>query len=64
MGDIVLVVDLDCARNLWPMGRIVDVHPSDDGLVRKVSVKVTSSNVPLSRSVAKLVLLMNSTLES
>ena len=56
VDDIVLLVDVDCARNRWPMGRIVEVHPSDD--VRKVSVKVSTSDVPLSRSVAKVVLLM------
>ena len=58
VDDIVMVVDLDCTRNRWPMGRIVEVHPGDDGLVRKVNVKVSTSDVPLSRSVAKIVLLM------
>ena len=43
VGDIVLVADLDVKRNRWPMGRIAEVKPSADGLVRKVGVKVASS---------------------
>jgi hypothetical protein len=58
VDDIVLVVEAGTPRNQWPMGRIVEVYPSADGLVRKVDVKVSSSVVPLSRSVAKLVVLM------
>ena len=48
VGDIVLLVDDDVKRNKWPMGRIVDTFPGDDGLVRKVDVKTSSSDVPLS----------------
>ena len=63
VDDIVLVADLDCPRNQWPLGRIVEIYPSNDGLVRKVSVKVASSQEPLSRPVAKLVLLLKSSIE-
>ena len=58
VGDIVLITDPDVKRNQWPMGRIVEVFPGKDGLVRKVSVKASGSANILSRSVAKLVLLM------
>ena len=58
VGDIVLIKDPDVKRNQWPMGRIVGVFPGKDGLVRKVSVKASGSTNILSRSVAKLVLLM------
>ena len=58
VDDIVLVTDLDAKCCQWPMGRIVEVHPSDDGIVRKVSVKVNSSDTPLLRPINKLVLLM------
>ena len=58
VGDIVLLVDDDVKRNMWPMGRIVEVFPGDDGLVRKVNVRTATSTVPLSRSVVKVVLLL------
>ena len=58
VGDIVLVVDPDCPRNQWPMGRIVEAIPSDDGMVRKVAVKAANTDVPLLRPVAKIVLLL------
>ena len=63
VDDVVLVADMDCHRSQWPLGRIVDVFPSDDGLVRKVSVKVASSETPLSRPVTRLVLLLRHPIE-
>ena len=60
VGDVVLVIESDCPRNQWSMGRIVEATPSDDGMVRKVSIKVPGSDVPLSRPVAKTVLLLKS----
>ena len=53
-----LLVDEDVKRNKWPMGRIVNVSPGDDGLVRKIDLKTSSSDVPLSRPVTKVVLLL------
>ena len=43
VSDVVLLVDesLPCCQ--WPLGRVVTVHPSSDGLVRKVTVKTASS---------------------
>ncbi len=58
VGDVVLLVDEDVKRNKWPMGRIREVFPSEDGLVRTVSVKVSGSDMLLSRPVAKVVLLL------
>ena len=58
VGDVVLLVDEDAKRCKWPMGRVVEVFPGDDGLVRKLSVKTSTSSAPLSRSVAKVVLLL------
>ena len=57
INDIVLVKDPDVVRNKWPLGRVTSVIPSDDGLVRKVYVKTTSSAEPLLRPVTKLVVL-------
>ena len=34
VGDIVLIMDHESARNKWPLGRICDVTQGDDGLVR------------------------------
>ena len=63
VDDVVLVADLDCPCNQWPLGRIVKAQPSDDGLVRKVSVKLANSDAPLSCPVAKLVLLLKNSIE-
>ena len=64
VGDIVLVKDSDARRNQWPMARVIEVHPSDDGLVRSVKVKMGSKNnqqgSSLDRPISKLVLLLES----
>ncbi len=39
-GDVVLVVDTKAKRGEWPLGRIIEVYPGKDGLVRVVKVKV------------------------
>ena len=54
-GDLVLIVDENTPRSLWPLGIIVDVKYSRDGLVRTVRVR-TKSTV-LTRPVTKIVLL-------
>ena len=64
-GDVVLVKDEDVRRNQWPMARVVDVYPSDDGMVRSVKVQMASKddNKKLSlldRPITKLVLLLES----
>ncbi|XP_014670064.1 PREDICTED: uncharacterized protein LOC106811056 [Priapulus caudatus] len=56
IGDIVLVADNNVPRCSWPLGRVLDVFPGNDGRVRSVSVKTNSVN-PLTRPVDKLVLL-------
>ena len=43
MGKIVLVRDDNLARNVWLIGRIVDILPSKDSLVRNVMVKTPTS---------------------
>ena len=63
-GDIVLVKDEDVRRNQWPMARVVDAHPADDGMVRSVKVQLSSKDggkgSVLERPIAKLVLLLES----
>ena len=63
IGDVVLIMDNDAPRNEWPMGRIVDTHPSDDGVVRKVSIFTPGSKETLLRSVTKLVVLMRASID-
>ena len=56
MKDVVLIVDNNLLRNLWLLGRVVEVHKSSqDGRVRSVKVKTKSS--VLGRPRDKLVLL-------
>jgi hypothetical protein len=40
VGDVVLVVEANAKRGDWPLGRITEVRPGADGLVRVVKVKV------------------------
>ena len=38
VNDIVLVKDESAPRGQWPMGRVIEIHESSDGLVRSVSL--------------------------
>ena len=42
VGELVLVHEEDLKRRKWPLGRIVSVSPSDDGVVRVAEVKTKS----------------------
>ena len=55
VGDVVLVVDELLPRGQWPLGLVVDVHKSRDGLIRSVDVRY--DNAVKERPVAKLCLL-------
>jgi len=54
-GDIVIVKDETTPRSIWPLGRIIEVYPGDDGLVRSVRVRTAAST--LSRPITKICLL-------
>ena len=54
-GDLVLVCTENTPRGLWPMGLVIDVHESTDGLVRSARMKTRCTE--LVRPVTKLVLL-------
>ena len=41
VGDLVLLADEPFPRGKWPLGRVVEVMPSRDGLVRTVRVKTS-----------------------
>ena len=55
VGDLVIISSHDVPRSYWPMGRIIEVYPGRDGVVR--SVKLKTSNAELSRPSALLWLL-------
>lgn len=38
-GDVVLIVEPTAIRREWPLGRVIEAYPRDDGLVRVVKVK-------------------------
>ena len=40
IGDVLLVMEKDTPRSHWPMGKVVDVHPGTDGVVRDIDVKI------------------------
>ena len=55
VGDLVLLMDENTPRNIWPLGLVVDVTLGRDGLVRSVKVKTKSTY--LVRPITKVVLL-------
>ena len=40
VGDLVLIMDQVLPRNQWVLGRVHEVFPSRDGVVRKLKIKV------------------------
>ena len=55
INDVVLVADDDAPRGKWPLGIVVEVETSSDGLVR--SAKVRTNNKVKRRPINKLVFL-------
>ena len=56
VDDVVLLKEDGVMRGHWPMGRVAEVHPSEDGLVRSVTLQTKDS--VLKRPVNKTVLLV------
>lgn len=54
-GDLVLLIDPNTPRGSWPLGRIVEVRPGEDGVVRSAVVRTATTE--LTRPVAKICLL-------
>ena len=52
VGEVVLLISPDTPRGKWPLGRVLEVYPGDDGRVRVVKVQVGQGT--LIRSVTKL----------
>ncbi|XP_050417733.2 uncharacterized protein LOC126831129 [Patella vulgata] len=56
IGDVILLADKDQPRGSWPLGRVVEVYPDDQGTVRVVKL-LTKDCKSLCRPVDKCVLL-------
>jgi hypothetical protein len=54
-GDLVMIADENTPRGVWPLGLVLSVNRSEDGLVRSVEIKTKSSK--LVRPITKVVLL-------
>ncbi|XP_012565594.1 uncharacterized protein LOC105849708 [Hydra vulgaris] len=52
IGDLVLVLSENTSRGNWPLGRVTEVFPGNDGLVRVANVQV--GKVILERPITKL----------
>ena len=59
VGDIVLVIDSNTPRGKWPIGRVLEIFPGPDGVVRSANIHLRSATrtTELHRPVAKLCLL-------
>ena len=58
MNDVVLLKESNVPRQQWPMGKVVQVFTSEDGLVPSVELKVPTATTTLKRPIQKLVLLV------
>ena len=58
IGDIVLAISPDCPRAYWPLGRVLEVFPGQDGHVRVAKIQIGQNAVM--RPVSKCVLLDSS----
>ena len=60
VNDVVLLKEDNVTRNEWPMAKIIETFPSDDGLVRSVNLKLSKSHTILKRPITKIILLLES----
>ena len=56
VGDVIILQDDNLIPLKWPLGRIVEVHPGSDGLVRVVQVKTFAGIYR--RPISKIALLL------
>ncbi|GBP90925.1 hypothetical protein EVAR_66269_1 [Eumeta japonica] len=55
VDDMVLIVDENLPRNTWPRGRVLELYPGKDGVVRVVELQTAAGR--LKRPVKKIVVL-------
>lgn len=53
---MVLIKEERLPPTTWQLGRVVEIHPSSDGLVRVVTVR--TSTVTIKRSIQKLCIII------
>ena len=53
VGELVLIVEKRVPRNLWPLARVLEVHPGRDGKVRSATLQTKSTK--LKRPIVDLV---------
>ena len=53
IGDLVLVIDENCPRGMWPLGLVISVNEGRDGMVR--SARLRTQNAEMVRPITKLV---------
>ena len=58
VNDVVLLKEEGVVRGHWPMGRVTEVHPSKDGLVRSISIQANGTIAK--QPITKVVLLVAS----
>ena len=56
VNDIVLLVDFNAPRGQWSLGRVIEVYPGSDGIVR--NVRVCTSSGEYKRSIQKCCLIL------
>jgi len=54
VDDVVILIDDSLPRNCWSLGRVVEVFPGRDDLVRSVRIKTSTSE--LTRPISKMCL--------
>ena len=52
VGDIVMMISTESLRSHWPLGKVIEVYPGQDGFVR--SVKLQLGDKQLVRPIVKL----------
>lgn len=73
VGDVVIVKEDDSIRSQWPLGRVAETYPSQDGSIRKVKLQMANRELNkdgsrkcpptfLERPIHKIVLLLPSEL--
>ena len=63
VDDIVILKDpVDVHRNHWPLARVTDTFPDENGVVRTVKIVTGSPKSEYVRPIAKLVLLLEGTI--
>ena len=56
VGDVVLIKDENLPRNRWPLGLVTETPASEDGLIRKATLRCGGQN--LIRPISKLIMLL------